>query len=286
MRIPFYKYQGAGNDFVLIDNRAGDFKATAAEIANICHRRFGIGADGLMLLQNLAGYDFEMVYFNADGRESSMCGNGGRCIVAFAARLGIAPKTENSYYFMAVDGAHDAHILADGQVSLAMQDVDLHTITQPAENCYCLNTGSPHYVAFVDTLEGIDVARQGAAIRYSEPYLSQGGINVNFVSPRPDNVQLDKLNLATYERGVEAPTYACGTGATAAALAYHLRTAAASPIQLLTDGGALIVSFDTIYKANSTDLLKFTDICLTGGAEFVFSGDFILRPSAAYRYLR
>lgn len=276
MRIPFYKYQGAGNDFVLIDNRAGDFKATAAEIAKICHRRFGIGADGLMLLQNLAGYDFEMVYFNADGRESSMCGNGGRCITAFAAHLGIAPKTENTYYFMAVDGAHDAHILADRQVSLAMQDVDFQTITQPAQNCYCLNTGSPHYVAFVDTLEGIDIAQQGAAIRYSEPYLSQGGINVNFVSPCPDNVQLDKLNLATYERGVEAPTYACGTGATAAALAYHLRTAAASPIQLLTDGGTLIVSFDTIYKANSTDLLKFTDICLTGGAEFVFSGDFIL----------
>lgn len=276
MRIRFYKYQGAGNDFVLIDNRTSDFKATAAQIANICHRRFGVGADGLMLLQNLANYDFEMVYFNADGRESSMCGNGGRCITAFAARLGIVPKTENTYYFMAVDGAHDAAILADSQVSLAMQDVDFETITQPAQNCYCLNTGSPHYVAFVDTLEGIDVAQQGAAIRYSEPYLSQGGINVNFVSPRLDNTQLAPLNLATYERGVEAPTYACGTGATAAALAYHVRTAAASPIELLTDGGTLIVSFEPIYKANTTDLLKFTHIRLTGGAQFVFSGELIL----------
>jgi diaminopimelate epimerase len=281
MLTSFYKYQGAGNDFVLIDNRAEDFKGTAADIAKICHRRFGVGADGLMLLQNLAGYDFEMIYFNADGRASSMCGNGGRCITAFAARLGIVPKTENTYYFMAVDGAHDAQILANAQVSLAMQDVDFQDIAQPFENCYTLNTGSPHYVAFVDNLDNIDVARQGAAIRYSEPYLSQGGINVNFVSPQIidnqlNSLNLNSLNLATYERGVEAPTYACGTGATAAALAYHVRTASPSPIRLLTEGGALVVSFDTIYKENSIIIEKFVHIRLIGGAEFVFSGTLVI----------
>lgn len=260
MSLTFYKYQGTGNDFILIDDRQGLFNLSNAQIEQLCHRRFGIGADGLMLLQNAEGYDFRMVYFNSDGRQSSMCGNGGRCITAFARQLGIAPNTPNQYYFIAIDGPHEAQILPDGQVSLRMQDVDLQNIALRPDETYTLNTGSPHYVAFVPQLADCDIARQGATIRYSREF-AQHGINVNFAQI----AAADRLLLATYERGVEAPTYSCGTGATAAALAFYLQSDAPSPIQLQTDGGPLFVSF-----ARHAD--RFTDIYLQGPATFVFSG--------------
>lgn len=258
MQLSFSKYQGTGNDFILIDNRNGVFPkldATARQtlIARLCHRRFGIGADGLMLLQSHDLYNFEMIYFNADGNPSSMCGNGGRCIMAFAHRLGVVGREAK---FLAVDGEHAAYIDASGAVSLQMQDVASY---QLVDTQCILNTGSPHFVQFVDNVAQIDVAAQGRTIRNSDAFRAEG-INVNFVQPK-DN----QLLVATYERGVEDETWSCGTGVTAAALAHHLRTQATSPVAIATKGGNLSVSFEF---ANGS----FTNIWLSGGAEFIFEG--------------
>lgn len=256
MQLQFDKYQGTGNDFILIDNRDSTIKLSVAQIAFLCDRRFGIGADGLMLLENAEGYDFRMVYYNADGNESTMCGNGGRCIVAFAKKLGVI---RNNASFVAIDGPHTATVNDDGTVSLQMQDVQevLH-----ADGYTQLNTGSPHYVVFVDDVNATDVFNTGRSIRNSERYQPKG-INVNFVQRLADG----GIHVRTYERGVEDETYSCGTGVTAAAIAAsgnatgHIRT------DIKTPGGNLLVSFD------KKDASHIVNVILHGPATYVYSGE-------------
>lgn len=261
--IKFYKYQGTGNDFVLIDQRT-DMHLTRQDtpyIAKLCHRRFGIGADGLILLQNHSDYDFEMIYFNADGRESTMCGNGGRCIVAFAKALGII---DQEAYFLAIDGPHRARIRPDNDwVELQMIDVPQIEINT---NFYYMNTGSPHYVHFVNNLPALDVVQHGRTIRYNERF-RQEGTNVNFVQIEADR----HLSVATYERGVEDETLSCGTGVTAAALAYALAhpEQASRSLCIDTKGGQLEVRFELTDSG-------FHNIWLCGPAEQVFQGEIIL----------
>src|SRR6478735_8845063 len=175
MKVEFYKYHGTGNDFVILDNRENIYSSlTTEQIRHLCNRHFGIGADGLMLLTKKEGYDFEMVYYNADGNESSMCGNGGRCLVKFAYHQGIVRST---YRFAAIDGDHIAEIDADGDVSLQMQNVD----TVAYHSSYAvINTGSPHFVKFASEVENIDVLSTGHDIRHSKEF-APDGINVNFV---------------------------------------------------------------------------------------------------------
>ncbi|WP_276089444.1 diaminopimelate epimerase [Pedobacter sp. JY14-1] len=258
MSMHFYKYQGAGNDFILIDHRMGPLKDISYKrIHELCDRRFGVGGDGLMFLTDHPDYDFEMHYFNADGNPGSMCGNGGRCIVAFARHLGIIDKETN---FLAVDGPHYAKISENGEwVDLQMIDID--TITRDG-NAYVLNTGSPHYVLQTENLKDLDVYQEGKAIRNNGTYREKG-INVNFVED-----QGDRLFVRTFERGVEDETFACGTGVTAVALAVarhkqqsgHIET----PVKVL--GGDLKISFDY-------DGRHFTNVFLCGPAKKVFEGE-------------
>ncbi|MEM1320406.1 MAG: diaminopimelate epimerase [Bacteroidota bacterium] len=257
MKIPFHKYQGTGNDFVIIDNRNPQYLSVAdtEKIQHICDRRFGIGADGLILLQEKEGYDFEMVYFNADGRTSSMCGNGGRCIVAFAGGLGLI---DAATHFWAIDGAHEARLHADGRVELKMNDV---ATIEHGEDYFILDTGSPHYVIFVEDVDDINVVENGQAIRYSKRFRKEG-INVNFVEPTKE-----ALIVATYERGVEDETLSCGTGVTAAGLAYALKQSKAlRQVAIKSKGGELEVRFEKDGQGG------FRDIWLCGPADLVFSG--------------
>jgi len=255
MKINFFKYQGAGNDFILIDNRTLWFDdKNGSLIRFLCDRRFGVGADGLMLLQNDPGYDFRMRYFNSDGQEASMCGNGGRCMVAFARKLNLI---QDQTSFMAVDGFHEATLGSDGQVTLKMMDV---AIIEKISEDYFLDTGSPHYVIFRDSLEGLDVVAEGRKIRYNERF-RETGTNVNFVQ-----LKNGKLTVYTYERGVEDETLACGTGITAAALCAALKTGNQKGIfQVTAKGGKLSVSFEKKGEG-------FRNIWLKGPAEFVFEG--------------
>ena len=255
--IHFCKYQGTGNDFVLLDNRDHRYDGlTTEQIAFLCDRRFGIGADGLMLLEPAPGYDFRMVYYNSDGRESSMCGNGGRCIAAFARRLGVVGQTAR---FLAVDGPHEALVLPAGDyVELKMSDAAWPALHGDHA---VVDTGSPHYVRFCDELRELDVDGAGKAVRYSAEY-TEKGINVNFLLPLGDG----EFSLRTYERGVEAETLSCGTGATAAALSYYAsgRTQA-HRLTVHTEGGDLSVRFEPVEGG-------FRDIWLCGPATFVFEG--------------
>lgn len=258
MELSFYKYQGTGNDFVMIDNRLQLIsKNNTKLIKHLCDRKFGIGADGLILLEHPdnPNEDFKMVYFNADGNESSMCGNGGRCIVAFARFLGII---EEKAAFSAIDGFHEANI-EDDAVSLKMAEVDKVEVN---DSFLFLNTGSPHHVIFSEGIEDLDIKKDGAAIRYSEMYSKVGGTNVNFVEVEKENV----LKVRTYERGVEDETLSCGTGVTAVAIAaYMTGKAAAAKVQLKTPGGTLEVSFEKEGES-------FRNIWLTGPAKQVFKG--------------
>ena len=257
MKYTFYKYEGTGNDFIFIDNRQNNFPKTDIKlIEKLCDRRFGIGADGLILLENDKETDFRMVYYNSDGNQSSMCGNGGRCIVAFAKSLNLI---SNETTFIATDGLHDAKILENGIISLQMKNVDEVKI----ENDYVfLNTGSPHHVMLVDDLKNYNVKDNGAKIRYSDLY-GKAGSNVNFVKQIDDN----HFRLRTYERGVEDETYSCGTGATAAAIAMNaIGKTNSHKIQLDVEGGKLEVSFD---KVNDS----YVNVFLTGPATFVFEGE-------------
>ncbi len=253
----FYKYQGTGNDFILLDNREGNIMLTTEQIAGLCHRRFGVGADGLMLLEQAEGYDFRMVYYNSDGSESTMCGNGGRCITAFAALLGVITDKAR---FLAIDGAHTATIHLDGSISLHMVDVNNIEL---GEDHAILNTGSPHYIEWVDDVVNTDVYAYGNEIRNRNEY-QPAGINVNFVQVVGDN----QLLVRTYERGVEDETLSCGTGVTAAAIAATADATGTFLTEIETPGGVLQVSFikDTPYSAK--------DVILIGPAEFVFSGEF------------
>ena len=252
---PFFKYQGTGNDFILIDDRNERFIINENYIARLCHRRFGIGADGLILLRNAEGYDFNMIYFNADGREGSMCGNGGRCAVRFAQDLGIF---EDSTTFLATDGPHKA-VACEDEIFLKMSDV---SAIERADDHDFINTGSPHYVAFVEDIEATDVVAAGRAVRYGEVYEPKGGTNVNFVQVLDEQT----LYVRTYERGVEDETYSCGTGVTACALSAHLRFNLLDPINICTNGGNLRVSF---VKQSDT---SFDNIYLIGPAVKVFEG--------------
>lgn len=254
MNIKFKKYQGAGNDFIIIDNRIpiSDFPQPLVEI--LCDRRFGIGADGLMLLEEDDRYDFRMRYFNADGKEASMCGNGGRCIVAYAHQLGLFA---DSCHFIAVDGPHSATINGN-TVNLKMTDVDGVIST---ENYFYLNTGSPHYVKVVADCLHYDVVNQGREIRYSEAF-QPDGTNVNFITPDKDIIY-----VRTYERGVEDETLACGTGCVASALCTALlKGDTRNTYTIDAQGGKLKVSFEREGHA-------FRNIWLEGPATFVFNGD-------------
>lgn len=258
MKLSFYKYQGTGNDFVMVDNRQTVLSKNSTNlIKTLCDRKFGIGADGLIFLENpdneLA--DFKMVYFNADGRESSMCGNGGRCIVAFAKFLGIVNEKAT---FDAIDGVHEATI-EDNIVSLRMVDVDR---VLEKETAVFLNTGSPHHVIFTEDTGSLNIKKEGAAVRYSKEYEETGGTNVNFVEVEDNSI----LKVRTYERGVEDETLSCGTGVTAVAIAAHTTgRVVAETVNLRTPGGVLKVSFEPREAA-------YRNIWLTGPAEQIFKG--------------
>ena len=256
MLLTFHKYQGTGNDFVILANEQDQLPPLSKrQIEHLCHRHLGVGADGLMMVQKVAGYDFGMKYYNADGLESSMCGNGGRCLVMFAHNNGIRKST---YRFMAADGEHEAEIDDHGQVRLKMKDVQEVTY----HNGYTLlNTGSPHFVKFVNDVENVDVLETGRDIRYSEPFAAEG-INVNFV----ETLKQDSIYVRTYERGVEDETMSCGTGVTAAALLSAHNENGFNTVKVKTPGGILSVEYNKI-NDNS-----FSDIWLCGPALFVFKG--------------
>lgn len=260
----FVKYQGTGNDFVLIDDRNETFPThDQALIAHLCHRRFGIGADGLILLRNDPGeslprYDFRMIYFNADGAEGSMCGNGGRCIVRFAHDLGLFATEVR---FRAVDGEHQAEVRGN---DICLKIGDVSRIDTPAgqPNSWFLHTGSPHVVLFTDDAEAVDVVGNGRTIRYADAF-RPGGTNVNFAQVLGEN----SLFVRTYERGVEDETYSCGTGVTAAALAAHRQFGMTGPVAIRTLGGDLRISFNSVPDGS------FTNVYLIGPAKRVFAGE-------------
>lgn len=254
MEFEFYKYQGTGNDFIIADNRNKNIALNTLQVNNLCNRRYGIGADGLILMNTHEGYDFAMQYYNSDGRESTMCGNGGRCIVQFANDIGIKKST---YSFMTVDGAHEATFADNGWVNLKMKNVD--GITQ-INGDYILDTGSPHYVKPVNNMHHIDVCKEGKQIRYNERFAKEG-INVNFAEQ-----QKGILYVRTYERGVENETYSCGTGVTASALVFAHNYNGFNRVEIKTPGGNLAVEFDK--KASD----HFENIWLCGPATFVFKG--------------
>jgi diaminopimelate epimerase len=257
MALTFYKYQGTGNDFVILDNRNKQITTlTTEQIRNICDRRFGVGADGLMLLGEKAGYDFEMIYYNADGNESSMCGNGGRCLVAFAHEIGIH---RSLYNFWAIDGEHKAEIESNHTVRLKMKDV---TKVEQHSSGIVLDTGSPHYIKLVPDAAVIDVYKVGREIRYSNEYKAEG-INVNFV----ESLDNHTIFVRTYERGVENETLSCGTGVTAAALVSAHNDNGFNRIEVKTPGGHLSVEFDKMDDDN------FQNIWLCGPAALVFKGE-------------
>jgi diaminopimelate epimerase len=259
MQLHFYKYQGTGNDFVILDNRNDELDLSREQVAFLCNRRFGIGADGLMLLNAHPQYDFEMKYYNADGGESSMCGNGGRCLVKFASDRGILKR---DYRFLAIDGEHEASIEIDGTVALKMVNVKK---VKYEHGDFILNTGSPHYIHLVNDVEHIDVVERGRQIRYSEPYKANG-INVNFVEQTADP---DKIIVRTYERGVEDETYSCGTGVTAAALVCYHNENGYNRVEVDTKGGRLSVEYDKIEDS-------FENVWLIGPALKVFEGDIVI----------
>jgi diaminopimelate epimerase len=260
MALKFHKYQGTGNDFIMISAQENvSFQPSAAMISKLCDRRFGIGADGLIIIKPYPNFDFEIDYYNADGTQS-FCGNGARCSVKFAAHLGLM---QNTCKFWAIDGAHEAEILANGQVKLRMADVqNIQKITDSAQD-YELHTGSPHYVRFTDN-EALDIVDFGKAIRFNDTYKNHG-INVN--TARFTN---EVFRVQTYERGVEGETFSCGTGVTAVALAgaVHFKKPPGS-VTIQTKGGTLQVH----WQQNGN---TFHDIFLEGPAEFVYEGSVVV----------
>ena len=257
MKVKFYKYQGTGNDFVILDNRKGDFNdLTTKQIHRLCDRKFGVGGDGLMMLNEKKGYDFEMLYYNADGRPGSMCGNGGRCMIRFVSDMGSHKYT---YKFLATDGEHEAEIDQHNTIRLKMNDVnkiDEHS------SYTLLNTGSPHFVKFVTDIMNVDVVETGREIRYSKKFADEG-VNVNFV----EGISQDSIFVRTYERGVEDETLSCGTGVTAAALLSAHNPLGFNRVDVETLGGKLSVEFN---KVSDTE---FNNIWLCGPAEFVFTAE-------------
>lgn len=256
MKIQFYKYQGTGNDFVILDNRNKQYDGlTREQIELLCDRRFGIGADGLMLLNKHPEYDFEMKYYNSDGRESSMCGNGGRCLTKFANDIGLV---QTDYKFLAIDGEHESSINTDGTVALRMNDVN--EVKYDHGN-FVLNTGSPHFVTLINDVMHLDVFKKGREIRNSNEFKNEG-INVNFVQ---QTEEADKIIVRTYERGVEDETFSCGTGVTASALVCSHNDNGFNRVEVQTKGGDLSVEYDKIGDS-------YKNIWLNGPAVKVFEG--------------
>ena len=258
--IDFKKYQATGNDFILIDDRDKTFPTDLSLIPRLCDRRFGIGSDGLILIQPHETADFTMVFYNPDTSQS-LCGNGSRCAVMFAHHLGMI-GTECQ--FMAYDGMHEATILSDLTVRLRMQDVQDVSMTADG---MLLDTGSPHLIQNVDNLDTTDVVSEGKRIRFSEPF-RKAGVNVNFVTRLGDSA----IGVRTYERGVENETLSCGTGVTAAALSASFQEMG-SPISIHTRGGDLQVEFQADHESG-----HFSQVYLTGPAKYVFSGQIELKP--------
>ncbi|MEN8200981.1 MAG: diaminopimelate epimerase [Bacteroidota bacterium] len=264
MIVHFSKYHGTGNDFVIIDGRDQDTSHfTSGLIHRLCDRRFGIGSDGLIILEEGDLADFKMRYFNADGREGSMCGNGGRCITAFAHHLGICGSEAA---FEGMDGMHSASLLPNGDIRLKLKDVNA---IKPDEDGYLLDTGSPHFVKFVNGLDQLDVAQEGKEIRHQARF-DPGGVNVNFVETGSNPGQ---ISVRTFERGVEAETYSCGTGVTAAAICSYFRQKTdIISYDIQTRGGNLNVSFSVQNHSN------FTNVYLTGPVIQVYNGSMELDP--------
>lgn len=256
MIIQFFKYQGTGNDFIILDNRNGLYNGITNDLVQqLCHRHFGIGADGLMMMNNAEGFDFEMIYYNSDGNPGTMCGNGGRCMIRFASDMGIGQFT---YHFKASDGNHEAEL--DGRnIRLKMKDVK---ISELHKTYMILDTGSPHFVQFVEDVEEVDVVETGREIRNGKKFMPDG-INVNFVESRSD----DSIYVRTYERGVEDETMSCGTGVTAAALVSAHNPLGFNQVFVHTVGGTLSVEFN---KLSDTE---FENIWLSGPADLVFKGE-------------
>jgi diaminopimelate epimerase len=275
VKIHFRKYQATGNDFILIDNRLGQYTLSVQQIRQLCHRKFGIGADGLILIEKHPTLDFNLNYYNSDGSQS-LCGNGARAGVHMAASLGmLKDKTR----FNAYDGVHEANLLSDGIVRLKMNDVNK---VQTDSEDFFINTGSPHYIKFINSIEDYPVFTEGSKIR-NDPKFQPGGTNVNFVELLAENA----IFVRTYERGVENETLSCGTGVTAAALAAHFK-GYSSPVKIGTIGGELLVEFKTSHNgqqnghpaASDSQSVSptgqagtFTDIFLIGPAKLVFEGD-------------
>ncbi len=255
MIVEFYKYQGTGNDFIMIDDRENNFDINDHDlIAALCQRRMGIGADGLILLKEHDKYDFEMIYFNSDGQQSSMCGNGGRCIIAFAQLLEIIDEKTT---FLAIDGEHKGKFLGD-TIALQMQDV---SDIEGVGDGLVMDTGSPHYIEMVDDLRNMNIEKEGRKIRNSKLFKKEG-INVNFVQDSAD------LQVRTYERGVEAETLSCGTGVVATAIAMHYANCIEENlIGVKTEGGELTVSFEEFNGG-------YRNIWLSGEASMVYAGEF------------
>ncbi|ASB50204.1 diaminopimelate epimerase [Alkalitalea saponilacus] len=257
-QLKFYKYHGTGNDFVIIDNRDSYFNISDRELISfICHRRFGVGADGFMLLENSPEHAFYMRYYNSDGNESTMCGNGGRCIVKFACDLGMVKENE-IFTFDAIDGIHHALVKPD-IINLKMLDVN--GIEKVADG-YFLNTGSPHFVCYTENLEQTDVVSAGRAIR-NNSYFGKAGTNVNFVEKCGDS----SIMVRTYERGVEDETWSCGTGCVASVLTNFFIHGGGTEYSIKVKGGALTVRF------SAQDKGVYNNIWLEGPAKFVFSGN-------------
>ncbi len=257
MKHQFYKYHGTGNDFIIIDNRRNIFdKNNANLVSQWCDRRFGIGADGLILLEDHPNYDFKMVYYNSDGNISTMCGNGGRCITHFAQYLGIIA---DSAIFEAIDGKHYAKI---SKVGIELQMNAVNDITKYIDHLV-LNTGSPHFVTLIENLDDLNVDVEGRAIRYNDQYVKEG-INVNFV----ERVNGSQFRVRTYERGVEGETLSCGTGVTAVAIAMnYIGETEKNEVEVITKGGDLKVTFE---RQGNTG---YDNIWLIGPAQQVYKGE-------------
>ena len=254
--LSFSKYQGTGNDFIMIDNRDKLFEKSKEEIAFLCDRRFGIGADGLILIESQPDFDFKMKYFNADGNEGSMCGNGSRCLTQFAFDQGIKKE---KYSFIASDGDHESFIKENGWIHVKM--IDVNNVKNYNED-FVLNTGSPHYVKQVVELDKLDVFNEGKLVRYNTEF-KQNGINVNFV----EKINNDTIKVRTYERGVEDETLSCGTGITASSLVCFYNDMGFNKINVQAPGGNLAVEFEKIGEHS------FENIWLCGPATFVFKGE-------------
>lgn len=264
-KIPFVKYHGAGNDFILIDNRKKEYHLSDSQIQLMCDRHFGIGSDGLIVLEQAEGADFQMIYYNPDASKDMMCGNGGRCIVAFAQGLGII---NNKTIFQAPDGIHKAEIISNKDnksiIKLSLKDVE--KIEQLSDGQF-LSTGTTHFVCFVENLQTLDIKTKGREIRYDKRFAKTNGTNANFV----EIVSETELNIRTYERGVEDETLACGTGITASAIAYVEKyNTPHNPIIINSKGGQLKVYY------TKTQSKTYSNIFLEGEAEKVFEGEFIL----------